>query len=502
MRLIPAMRDLYQDLHPFIVIQKAAQVFVSEYLVNTALWAADTGQGGRGNVLFVMPTQNQVDDFSQARFDRAIAESPYLSTRLYPPPPGRGGPARMRLKRLGQGYIYLRGADSRRQLTSVDADVVLLDEYDLMAEGVLELAQKRLASSRVGWLRAASTPRYPEAGISGLFLRSDQRYYFLKCQACGRDQRLEWEANVDKEHLQVVCCRTDCRKPLDPWAKGHWEAAAPGNTEIRGYHLSRLYSPLANLRQMVWESEATTPLAAQEFQNAVLGETFVPPNGGLRFDDLDRCRADYLAADYGGQPCVMGVDVGLKFHVVIREVSARQTTASPPPSASTPFVSRLWFAGEADFADLPGLMSKFNVRTCAIDLLPERHLVSQLVGDSRSSVWPVDYGRSEPGYEVSDSPRQIHAHRVDLMDQVAARFRKAEVSLPRAGRELGGRLRDGFGEYYREMTAPQRLPIRDSRGNLDYRWDDRGRDDHYYHSELYALLAEKVRDRYLIFPAW
>ena len=64
MRLIPALQALYQDTHPFIVIQKAAQVFISEYLVNVALWTADTGQGGRGNALYVMPTQTLVDDFS------------------------------------------------------------------------------------------------------------------------------------------------------------------------------------------------------------------------------------------------------------------------------------------------------------------------------------------------------------------------------------------------------------------------------------------------------
>ncbi len=169
MRLTPALRDLYADDHPFIVVQKAAQVFVSEYLINSALWAADSGQGGRGNALYVMPTQTQIDDFSQARFDKAIAESPHLQSRLFPPPPGRPGPARQRLKKVGQGYIYFRGADSRRQLSSIDADIVVLDEFDLMAEGVLALAQKRLASSRLGWLRVASTPRYPEAGVNGLW---------------------------------------------------------------------------------------------------------------------------------------------------------------------------------------------------------------------------------------------------------------------------------------------------------------------------------------------
>src|SRR3989304_5520183 len=174
MRLIPALQDLYQDTHPTIIVQKAAQVFISEHLINPALWPA----------------------LPEPPLDKAMEESQSLSDRLSPPPPKKSGAARLRLKRIGQGHLYLRGSDSRRQLSSVDADVVLLDEFDLMAEGVLELAQKRLASSALGWLRVASTPRLPEAGVNALFLQSDHRYYFLKCSACGLAPRLRWEHHV------------------------------------------------------------------------------------------------------------------------------------------------------------------------------------------------------------------------------------------------------------------------------------------------------------------
>ena len=46
-------------------------------------------------------------------------------------------------------------------------------------------------------MRLASTPRYPEAGINELFLQSDRRFYFIKCPACGHEQKLTWEENVD-----------------------------------------------------------------------------------------------------------------------------------------------------------------------------------------------------------------------------------------------------------------------------------------------------------------
>lgn len=487
MRLIPALRELYDDRHDFVVIQKAAQVGISEFLINTALWAADTRQGDRGNALYVMPTQTQVNDFSQARLDKAIAESDYLSARLHPPPPQKGGPARVQLKRLGKGYIYSRGADSRKQLTSVDADVVLLDEYDLMGEGVLELAQKRLASSQLRWLRVASTPRLPEAGINELFLHSDQRYYFLKCPACGHTQRLEWEHNVDLERAILVCRRADCRKPLDLRMPGKWEAARPGN-DYHGYHLNRLYSPWTDLRAMIRASRSTTPAALQEFHNSDLGETFVPPGGQLSIGDLDACRRDYdwHDAEMGWhEPTDMGVDVGVVLHVVVRTRRDDQGH------------TRLLFAGEiASFEALDELMEMYRVRVCVVDALPETHKAREFARRWRSKVYLAYYNRHQGDHEWSKEAhgtQMVNADRTSALDEMVDRFKHGVAELPSNARELGGVKENGIGEYYRQMTAQKRLLEQDAQGNWVRRYVDQGKPDHYAHAEVYCLLASKTK---------
>ena len=70
-----------------------------------------------------MPTQNQMDDFAQARFDRALQDSAYLRARLQPEPPRRKGADSKRLKRIGPGYLFLRGADSRRRQCQISGRV-------------------------------------------------------------------------------------------------------------------------------------------------------------------------------------------------------------------------------------------------------------------------------------------------------------------------------------------------------------------------------------------
>lgn len=481
MQLIPALRDIYEDRHPFVVIQKAAQVFASEYLVNTALWAADTGQGKRGNVLFVMPTQTQVNDFSQARIDRAIGDSPYLRDRLVPSPPGRPGPVRQSLKKVGPGYIYLRGSDSRRQLTSVDADVVLLDEYDLMADGVLPLAQKRLASSRLGWLRVASTPRLPEAGINGLFLASDQRYYLLRCPACRAEQRLTWDANVDVKRAIVVCRLRRCLKPLDLWVPGRWEAAAPGNDRVHGYHLNRLYSPLANVAQMVLESEETTPIAQQEFQNSVLGETFVPPGGRLTLDVIDRCRRDYVMPASSLADTYMGVDVGTRMHVVIRERVSEE-----------PLRTRAVFIGEVTTPEeLLVLAARYNVQGAVIDAQPEQRLAIEFARSGPFTGAIASYSRYEPGHERAweNGVCVEKLNRTQALEELFYAFQQGDMELPADARRAGGRVRDGIGEYYREMMALSRVLEQNAAGNWISKYVDSGKPDHFAHAELYCMRA-------------
>ncbi len=487
----PALADIARDDHPLVVIQKSAQVGLSELLVNLALWAADTRYASRGNVLFLMPTQNQMDDFAQARIDRAIQDSAYLRERLQPEPPRRKGADSKRLKRLGPGAVYLRGTDSKRQIASVDADLVILDEFDQMDEGVVELARRRLASSSKGLLRIASTPRHPEAGVNALYLQSDQRRYFLPCPRCGLEQPLTWRDNIDLTKARLVC--RSCRKPIDLTTPGRWVAQAPGNGRVHGYHLSRLYSPWANITEMVEAAGATTPVAVREFQNSDLGEPFAPPGGGLSIDVLHRCRSDYGLDDYAGQPCDMGVDVGMRLHVVIRERVSSDGDHSDGSSAPLP---RLWFAAEVEgFPQLDALMERYNVRRCVVDPAPELHLAREFALRHKPEVWLAQYGRQQPGYErKKGGPGEANRYvvnRGELLDETFQRFRDGVAALPRDAQRLGGRVKQGYGEYYRELLVLKRTLERDDQGNVVAKWLDPDRDDHYAHAELYCLLASK-----------
>lgn len=496
MRHLPALVDIARDPHPFVVIQKSAQVGVTELLVNSALWAADMAYAQRGHVLFLMPTANQMDDFAQSRFDRAIQDSPYLRGRLQPEPPRRKGADNKRLKHLGPGYIYLRGSESVRQIASVDADLVILDEYDQMAEGTLDLAQKRLASSRLGMLRAASTPRYPEAGINALYLQSDQQRYYLPCSTCGQEQPLTWEDNVDLERVLVVCRR--CRAAMDVLTPGRWVATAPANTRIRGYHFSRLYSPWLDLATLIEASSATSVVGVQEFQNSDLGETFSPPGGRITLDILDRNRQSPKPPSAskrvkGQRRCFMGVDVGTVLNVVIREVVDEEEMRS-----------RLVFAGELKtFAELDALAKQYDVEAGIIDERPETRLARAFCED-HDGFAVARYSRAEPGFafEAEDFIQVVQINRTSELEALFHAFESQLMELPDSARHLGGRVKQGVGEYYRQLMALRRVLERDANGNWVSRFVDDRKADHYAHAELYCHVAIRHHSQMGPFFAW
>lgn len=95
-------------------------------------------------------------------------------------------------------------------------------------------------------------------------------------------------------------------------------------------------------------------------------------------------------------------------------------------------------------------------------------------------------------HEAGDAskPNRYHINRVEALDEVMQRFHHGLALLPREARGLGGRVKDGLGDYYRQLVAPKRTLEQDAQGNWVSRWVDNGKADHYAHAELYCMMAE------------
>ena len=189
--------------------------------------------------------------------------------------------------------LILTAANSPSSLRSLPARVILLDEVDaypgdLGGEGYpCDLAMARAESyGTAKRVLLISTPT--EKGLSRierLYEATDRRRYHVPCPHCGTAITLEFEQlNVSDAHI-VFCrcqiCGADIqeRDKLAMLEAGEWRATAACDAEVRGYHLSQLYSLWTAWRDLVRRREAAVGIPEKErvFVNTGLGLTWSPP---------------------------------------------------------------------------------------------------------------------------------------------------------------------------------------------------------------------------------
>lgn len=488
-----------------MVLCKAGQIGVSEYLISWLLWSADerlaTG-------LYVFPTDTHVSDFSAARLGPAIDPevSQYLADLVMPASGGQRGADRVSLKRVGARFIYFRGAKVQPggrapQLRSVDADVLILDEYDEMDPRAPALARERLGHSAIGDVRVASTPTFANVGIHREYLASDQRTWHVRCSKCGQwqdltihDMVVEWDDlgrpvgwHQDKEGIPFLACR-QCGGRMNRDGDGEWVATYPDRA-VHGYHISRLFAPYRDLQEILDSLNTVDETERQQAYNQGLG---LPYRGAaimaLDREMLDACRREYglgsgLGADKRIGNRVAGVDVGRVLHVVVRDVMADGDRTAR-------------FIGEVpDCEDVAHILDMYGVGRCVIDALPETRKARELQASRpRGQVWLAYYTRQKQGskkkgpVDLNPRERTVNLDRTRTLDATLALF--ALAGRGEAGNTLPANARD-LADYYDHLTALERRLVDGSDGNKVAVYVESG-PDHYGHAENYCNVAAEL----------
>lgn len=483
----PFMAALYHDRSRNIVVKKAAQVGVSEWLVSYTLHAVSMR---RMDVLYVLPTIEVVGDFSTTRVDMAIQVSPYLKQILRPDDHSHRGVSRVGLKRLGSNILYLRAASVRPdarspKLKAIPVKAWVGDEYDELDPRAPEMARKRMEHTDMGEERIVSTPTYVGIGIDREWENTSQQEWFLCCSACGHwqtptiqhlvrefddlDRPVDWWGR--EEGKAWIACEK-CGRQLDRRGRGQWVAAYPQRVRA-GYHISKLIAPFADLAEVVANLQTVDETKVKEAWNQDLGLPYAPRGGGLAVATLDANRRDYGLADLA-IGAVMGVDVGKLLHVIVRA----------PRDPETGERRLLWAGTCLHFDDLVPLIRRFRVYTCVVDALPETRKARDFQKSQRSMLVWLAYYQDES--KISDVAKwdkdegSLTAHRTRSLDETVTRFVVGVNTLPAGIRSIQ--------DYYRQVTAITRVTEKKRDGNQVAKWIQTG-PDHYAHAENYCTLA-------------
>ncbi len=491
----PFLIDLYRDNHDSIVVFKSGQMGASEYLISDAIHAADER---KATPLYIFPTSTHVSDFSTGRIGPAIEASQYLQSIVEDVRTTDGkrrrGSDRVTLKRIGDRFLYLRGAqvhlDGRApQLKSVDADVLFLDEVDEMPPRAIALARERLGHSSLAQERAVSTPTYAGMGIHALWMESDQRVWMVRCDSCNHWQELTinhcviesdalerpvfWHGQPD----DAWCVCEKCSTRLNPRGPGRWVARHPGR-EVHGYHLTRLFSHHYPTLKLIQGLQAVEEEKRKEVINQGLGLPYHPRGGRLSDEHLNACCRDYAHGPVPSETTVMGIDVGSVLHFVVRGPAQPESGERPQR-----------FAGMVDsFEAAANEIRRWDARRVVIDALPETRKARELQANFPPGVvWLAYYtdgvGRRADEMLWNEAEGTVTMDRTRTLDAVMAGFLEEKITLPRHARSIP--------DYYSQMKAVVRVIEKRPNGERVARYVEAS-EDHFAHSENYCEAARSA----------
>jgi len=421
------LREIYTDHHPHEVYRKAAQVGISIYHVLKALWMSDQYVL---KSLYYFPTDDAIADFSVDRLDPIIKQTEYLNDRVQEAKE-EGGAFNRGLKHLGQSTIYMRGMFTRTSVKSVDGDYLILDELDEANQENREFAFDRIMHSWLQWVSELSQPSLQDYGIDKSFNESDQRFWLLRCPACGQHNSLEedFPKNFlrarDRKGYYRGCLK--CGAALD-MAAGEWVPKYPGKDK-RGYHLSQLYTEICpqNVADpadkiMAEHRSARKTSEKKRFTISRLGYPYAGDRQPITDRVLDNCEANYDLGLEAGRATGMGIDVGDTIHVVVR--------GQDPVSGRARII---WIESTEDWGRLGEIAVEFKVPVFVIDAMPYKASAKALVRAFPGRGYLQYFKEREKITAEGEFEKEVpvvHVDRTESLDDTTGEFRQRDIEIP------------------------------------------------------------------------
>jgi len=262
------MIDFYADNSDDIVSRKSAQVGFSVAAILKSLHHAKYRSQ---NIIYVLPTRDVVDGFVVPKVNPLITSNAKIADMV--------GDDSKSLKKVGDRFIYFRGAFNDRQAINISGDVLVLDEYDRMPDmSVVNTFDSRLQAAKDPKRWRFSNPSTVGFGVDGLYNESDQLHWFVRCSHCNHYRWMEWEQNDDQAHYinrdEGIYACGKCHKEIYDADRrnGEWIAKYP-TRKRRGYWFSQMMAPWVTAKRIIEQYEESN---IEFFHNFVLGKAYTP----------------------------------------------------------------------------------------------------------------------------------------------------------------------------------------------------------------------------------
>jgi hypothetical protein len=327
----------------YLVVEKPRQCMISEFNVNSTFYICDTHKNT--TVLYILQDQTTGEEFVKKRVDTAIDDSPYLQTLLNSGQARKGGRDgrrkqidSLKMKKFRRSWFYMVHSSSNKRSRSVDADVVIFDEYDAHETGQEKSFRACADNSDIRAYFYTSTPTIKDFGVDLKIKTTSHALWHINCAHCFQDFIMDSvyffgdgikildEPRLKDGALRIfVCphCGEEVRQE-DKMLRGRWVHQHPERIKENriGFQFSHLILPhiTADRAYADYLECLSDPKSGKKgYYNDNLGEAFNDEEAGARFtreiiwnsrnENFDWCKAAH--------DVTIGVDWGKDTHVSI-----------------------------------------------------------------------------------------------------------------------------------------------------------------------------------------
>jgi len=472
------LEQIYDDMSRRIVIQKATQMGLSTWAILYLFWRA--AERSAKGMYFGPSKEGWIKAFVKDRVHPIIEDCPAIKKRIHKT-------NSTLLKRIGSSSIHFKGLKTKADVTSVDADTVVIDEVDIVDQDNKEETRTRVGHSADPVQVQLSMPTSPGHGINNALNKSDQHFRLLKCPACGKynnpvEDFPKCLMPRDKEgKRRYLGCRY-CQAELDPHL-GEWVPRYPGKS-VRGYQVSRLTTtrpPIEheNVATEIWELWTSAEYSHQKklVMNADVG---MPYAGALEpITDLVLTMnqgSHGLYSIYPG-PSFLGYDQGDILRVVVAHFEYDQLVVH-------------WFEETTNFDRLDELMVDHNVWFGVGDAMPNKHSAKTWAlrnnGYAAVCYFSGAVGELNEGKEEKDGTeiKKYSVDRDESLDEMVEDIQQNRLILPARN---SGDIMETVWEHCRNLVKEKKKKA-DGSETLSYKHNE----NHFGMALNYLRIATKI----------
>lgn len=487
--LFPWTKEMIDCKDPHWASQKAAQMGISEVLINFAFYAISQL---RTPTLYGLPSERpDARDFSMTRFDPAVEMSPYLSTVF------QNSTSNNFLKMAGTIPLYIRGSKGGASFHSIPVGALILDEVDKMSDKAVREAIERLSAQFKYFIRQASTPSVPGFGVNRTFELSTQDFYTFKCPCCSRWTEFTFpeclviptddvrDPAINDTYLRCKECggRIEHEAKPEIFKTAKWQPRF-ANRNIRGFRISQLYSCALHPARLAeaYLYSLTNPADEQVFYNSKLGQEHSVKGAAVTDDHIKAARSTHLNGCTPTSPIItMGIDVGNFLHVKVMEYKFNPRAIDPNSDSE----ARLIFFDKikketTDLSELDSIIGTFSPICICIDAGPERLISEKFALRHPGRAFTVNYNDHTDGKTLNSPERhKLTVNRTYWIDQYLGRYMTNMIKIPANINE----------ELRVHLKTLQKMFEKNRIGVVIGRYvETEGRDD-YAHAGVYCEIA-------------